>query len=246
MKILIVGRDSTEPEALRDLSQARPLQEAKFRAAEDLKTAFQYLDRGDIDCIVLDLDGQDSEGRDAFRVLHSKYGHVPIIVTTRDAESVGRELMQSGGAVDYLVKSLVGAEARFRRILFAIECHRRGPNHLDDSLQMARPQNLAPGRADPDLITTRPHRLRTIHVPEVGPKLPPPRKPRKASPEASLDPNCEELLPLEIDIEVDLVSNDVNRKLTVLAGKLDALLGLLLVLLVLFVGFLFWSRRPSP
>lgn len=237
MKILIVEDDSTEREVLRHLLELRFQQEAKFRGAEDLKTAFAYLDRGDVDCIVLDLQLPVSDGKDTFSTLHTKYPAIPIIVMTHNQDrDLALDIIRKGAA-DYLIKSFTTDETMFRRIVFAVDRQKRGLQIPYDQLPAAMVE-----RKDPEAITRRPQGLRTIHVPEVGPKprstLPTVRRPRKAPPDLGND----ETPPVEIDAH----PSGFEETVVAIASKLDAVLALLCLLLVVIVVALVYSRGALP
>jgi DNA-binding NarL/FixJ family response regulator len=125
MRILIVEDSATDRQLLRYLLEDRFQNEAKFREAGNLETAVRYLEGGNIDCVVLDLQLPDSVGRETFEKLIARFPDVPIIVMTHNKD---RELaldMIKAGAADYIIKSYTNEEDIFRRIVFAVEKHSR-------------------------------------------------------------------------------------------------------------------------
>jgi DNA-binding NarL/FixJ family response regulator len=125
MRILIVEDSPTDRQLLKYLLEERFRDEAKFREAPDLKTAFEYLEQGNIDCAVLDLQLPDSVGRETFRKLIARFPDVPIIVMTHNKDrALAIEMIQEGAA-DYVLKNFTDDEDIFRRIVFAIEKHKR-------------------------------------------------------------------------------------------------------------------------
>jgi len=139
MRILIVEDNHQTRQLLVYLLQERFMEEAKFREASDLKTAFHYLrmwkdaDRRsriegkDVDpiCIVLDLSLPDSVGRETFLKLFKAFPDIPIVVMTNTNDRSLAEEMVDIGAQDYILKNFTDEEEVFRRISFAIRRHRR-------------------------------------------------------------------------------------------------------------------------
>ncbi len=125
MRILIVEDSPTDRELLRYLLEARFQTEAKFREANTLEEAIGYLNRGNTDCVILDLQLPDSTGRETFRQLNSKFPDIPIIVMTNNSDrDLALEMIQEGAA-DYVLKNYTDEEDIFRRVIFAVEKHRR-------------------------------------------------------------------------------------------------------------------------
>lgn len=125
MKILIVEDSKNDRELMKYLLESRFQQTAKFREADNLKTAFDYLERGDIDCVILDLQLPDSVGKETFEKLVKRFPDVPVVVMTHNKD---RELaldMIQKGAQEFVIKNFTDEEELFRRVLFAIEKHRQ-------------------------------------------------------------------------------------------------------------------------
>jgi len=139
MRILIVEDNHQTRQLLLYLLQERFMEEAKFREASDLKTAFQYLHmwkdvdrRSRIDgksvdpiCIVLDLSLPDSVGRETFLKFFKSFPDIPIVVMTNTNDRALAEEMVDMGAQDYILKNFTDEEEVFRRISFAIRRHQR-------------------------------------------------------------------------------------------------------------------------
>src|ERR1700744_4061072 len=125
MRILIVEDSATDRELLKYLLADKFMSEAKFREASNLATAVKYLDGGNIDCVLLDLQLPDSAGKETFEKLVSRYPDVPIIVMTHNKDRELAVSMIQLGAADYILKSYTDEEELFRRIVFAVEKHRR-------------------------------------------------------------------------------------------------------------------------
>lgn len=124
MKILIVEDNRSDRELLRYMMEERFARDAKFREASNLRTAIEFLRRGDIDCVLLDLQLPDSTGRETFQKISSQFPSVPIIVMTHTQDrALAMDLVRMGAA-DYVTKNYTDEEAIFQRILLAIEKHR--------------------------------------------------------------------------------------------------------------------------
>jgi DNA-binding NarL/FixJ family response regulator len=125
MKILIVEDSPTDRELLRYLLEDKFREEAKFREADSLDTAIRYLSSGSIDCVVLDLQLPDSAGKETFLKLIARFPDIPIIVMTHNKDRNLALEMIKAGAADYVLKNYTDPEDIFRRIVFAVEKHRR-------------------------------------------------------------------------------------------------------------------------
>lgn len=125
MRILIVEDNRQERELLRYLLEDRFKSEAKFREAPDLGTALKYLASDTIDVVVLDLSLPDSAGKETFDKINNAYPSVPIVVMSNNKDRALALDMVQRGAADYVVKNYTDEEELFRRIVFAVEKHRR-------------------------------------------------------------------------------------------------------------------------
>lgn len=135
MRILIVEDSPTDRELLRCLLEPQ-LENAEFLEAHDLRRAHQILDQGPVDCILLDLQLPDSMGKETFEKLMDRSPDLPIIVMTNNKDrELAIEMIQAGAA-DFLIKDYTDAEALFRRILFAVEKHRRSVRMVPESAEL--------------------------------------------------------------------------------------------------------------
>jgi|SRR5688572_5117720 len=224
MKILIVEDDANQRELLKHALEARLQQDAKLREAGDLEMAFRYLNRGDVDCVVLNLQLPDADGRAVFSALHSRYPELPIVVMTNNLDRDLALEMVKRGASDYLIKNYTNEEEIFRRVVFAVERQRRGlqvpyDQLAEASLGMAR-------RGNPTAVTKRPHGISTIHVPEVGPKPHPPSPSLSEAPREPFDPAA------PVAVDVDPARHAMERRMEELSIRLNRLLLLAAVLVL--------------
>ena len=130
VNILIVEDNSTDRELLVFTLQEHWKTEARFREAETLKAAHTYLERGGVDCILLDLQLPDSSGLDTFLRIFTSYPHIPIVVVTHNPNlELARQLIETG-AEDVILKDFTNTTAVFRRVLFAPIRTRRNRRRL--------------------------------------------------------------------------------------------------------------------
>lgn len=124
MKVLIVEDNQSDRELLKIMLKSNYQHIIKFREVSSLKNAFSYLDRGDIDCVLLDLHLPDSHGKETFSKLHDYHTEIPIVVMTHNQDrDLAIELVRLGAA-DYVTKDYTDEEGIFQRILLAIERHK--------------------------------------------------------------------------------------------------------------------------
>lgn len=121
MRILIVEDNPQDRELLIFALQEHFKTKAKFREADNLQTAHDYLQRGGVDAVVLDLQLPDSSGMETFERVHLAYPHLPIIVATHNADLELAVSIVQQGAEDVILKDFTNTTVLFRRILFAIE-----------------------------------------------------------------------------------------------------------------------------
>lgn len=130
VNILIVEDNSTDRELLVFALQEHWKTEARFREAETLKAAHTYLERGGVDCIVLDLQLPDSTGLDTFLRIFTAYPNIPIVVVTHNPNlELAKQLVETG-AEDVILKDFTNTTAIFRRVLLATVRTRRNRRRL--------------------------------------------------------------------------------------------------------------------
>lgn len=135
MRILIVEDSPTDRELLRYLLEDQFQSEAKFREANNLATAFRYLEQKNIDCILLDLQLPDSAGKETFSKINDRFPDIPTVVMTHNKDRTLAIDMIKMGAADYVLKDFTNPEDIFRRIVFAVEKHHRTVRMAPEKVQ---------------------------------------------------------------------------------------------------------------
>jgi len=130
VNILIVEDNSTDRELLVFALQEHFQAEARFREASTLKDAHDFLERGDVECVILDLQLPDSAGLDTFLRIYTSYPQIPIVIVTHNANlKLAQELVKTG-AEDVILKDFTNTTAIFRRVLLAVERTERNRRRL--------------------------------------------------------------------------------------------------------------------
>lgn len=125
LRILLVEDSQQDREILRYLLQAQFKGQVEIFESQTLFQAMKVLETKLADCIVLDLQLPDSVGKETFQTIYQRFPDVPIIVMTNNRDQNLAMAMIREGAADYVLKSYTDEEDIFRRIVFAVEKHRR-------------------------------------------------------------------------------------------------------------------------
>ena len=92
-----------------------------LEVVDRLGTAVERADRGDVDCVLLDLGLPDSQGLDTFLKARARIAQIPIIVLTgMDDDDLALEAVWAG-AQDFLVKGKFDAKMLEHTLRYAIE-----------------------------------------------------------------------------------------------------------------------------
>jgi len=124
-RILLVEDSPSDREILKYLLEEQFKKEVVLHEAPSLSKAVEILDKEGIDCVVLDLQLPDSAGKETFQKLYARYSHIPFIVMTNNKDRLLAVEMIQLGAADFVLKNYTDEEDIFRRIVFAIEKHKR-------------------------------------------------------------------------------------------------------------------------
>lgn len=130
INILIVEDSRSDRELLTFALQDHFKTEARFREATTLKQANSYLERGSVNCILLDLQLPDSSGLDTFLRVYTAYPQTPIVVVTHNTNlELAKQLVKTG-AEDVILKDFTNTTAIFRRVVLAITRTERNRKRL--------------------------------------------------------------------------------------------------------------------
>jgi hypothetical protein len=151
LKILIVKAESFQ----RDLTtlETRFKELARFRHAGDLDTALDYLDRGDVSCILLQSGLTDVNGQKLHGVLREKHPRVPVGLLV--GEDGLTQLVGMDG-MDFHIHHGTPDTEVFRMVVATVEKH--GPR-----LSVPITDLLTQGRLGPD-ATTKPPRNPSLPI----------------------------------------------------------------------------------
>ncbi len=126
IKVLLIEDNPLDARLIREMVaevQARAAGESLFEIEwmGSLATGLAYLEREDVEVIILDLALPDSRGIDTFSKIYAQAPRIPIVLLTGvDDEDLAIQVVRRG-AQDYLVKGLVEGHLIVRSMRYAIE-----------------------------------------------------------------------------------------------------------------------------
>ena len=124
INILLIEDNPAHAFLLRELLAGQHDIRFKLTHVEGLARAFPYMDKGDLDIILLDLSLPDSVGLETLQQVLPRTTHLPVIVmTSHDDKRLAIQAVQEG-AQDFLVKGQVDGALLARAIHYALERHR--------------------------------------------------------------------------------------------------------------------------
>lgn len=165
LQILLVEDSPQDREILRYLLDSQFKGNVECSEASSLASAIEVLQKRCVDCVVLDLHLPDSAGKETFHKLYTRFAHIPIIVMTNNKDELLAIEMIQEGAADFVLKNYTDEEDIFRRIVFAIEKHKRSvrvePAQADSFRRVSSAKHkLAQAQEDGDSPST----IRNIQV----------------------------------------------------------------------------------
>jgi signal transduction histidine kinase len=123
-RILLIEDDFQDVDLIEELLTEVQQFQVSIEHVDRLVPSLEYLRRGEIDLVLLDLSLPDSQGLDTFRQVYAQCSEVPIIVLSGlTDEQVAVAALQEG-AQDYLVKGQFDSNLLVRAIRYAIERQR--------------------------------------------------------------------------------------------------------------------------
>jgi PAS domain S-box-containing protein len=118
IRVLVVEDNPTQANLLRISLTRRGFD---VICAPNLAEALEYLGKGGIGVILLDLSLPDSDGIQTFYDMYANAGQVPIVVLTAINDQKVAYQALKGGAQDFLVKGLPSDESVVRCLRYAIQ-----------------------------------------------------------------------------------------------------------------------------
>lgn len=124
IKILLIEDNPGDARLIQEMLSEIKDTKFNFSYVDRLSKGLEFLTKGDIDIVLLDLSLPDSQGLDTFLKLHQTVPDIAVIVFTGlDDSTIGVKAVQEG-AQDYLIKGKVDSYLLFRSIRYAIERQR--------------------------------------------------------------------------------------------------------------------------
>ena len=124
LRLLIVEDDLRSAYSLRELLQESDDPQFAIQHVTTAAAAWEAVQRGGIDVVILDLGLPDATDLEALDRLESAMSEIPVIVLTgRGDESLAADALHHG-AEDYLLKGAIDHDSLLRSIRYAVERHR--------------------------------------------------------------------------------------------------------------------------
>lgn len=124
IRILLIEDNPGDARLIREALAEAGSTQVRLETADDLKTGFAVLEKGNIDLILLDLTLPDSQGLETVSRVHHQAPEVPIVVLTGLNDEAAAVQAVREGAQDYLMKGEASGSLLIRSIRYAIERHR--------------------------------------------------------------------------------------------------------------------------
>jgi diguanylate cyclase (GGDEF)-like protein/PAS domain S-box-containing protein len=134
LRILLVEDDDGYAFLVREVLAEQGPETAVDRAAT-LGEALDVLERGEHDCVLLDLGLPDADGVDGVRRLCERHPHVPVVVLTGHDDDAVADATLAVGAQDFVVK---GSEPSLRRAVRNATARAAAESRLHDSEERYR------------------------------------------------------------------------------------------------------------
>jgi PAS domain S-box-containing protein len=133
VRILLIEDNPGDVLLLRKMLVSSRHSRPVIHAVSRLTEGYSFLNRHEVDAVLLDLGLPDSSGLDSFHQLQARHPDLPIIVLTElNDQEVAVQVLRTGGQ-DYLIKGQITAELLSRSIRYAIE-----RKHLEQRLLKAK------------------------------------------------------------------------------------------------------------
>lgn len=124
LRLLMVEDDLRSADVLRELLESSA-EDPQFvvQHVTTAASAFDVVERGDVDVVILDLGLPDAKDLEALSRLQQRVHEIPIIVLTgRGDETLATSALHIG-AEDYLLKGAISHDSLIRSIRYAVERH---------------------------------------------------------------------------------------------------------------------------
>ena len=141
--ILLIEDNAGDARLIREMITEANRDQFDLIEASRLSIGCEYLAKGGIDVVLLDLGLPDSQGLDTLAQVQAAAPHTPIVVLTGlDDDELGVNAVRRG-AQDYLVKGQVESNLLVRVITYAIERKQAEQQRLELTMERERVKLLA-------------------------------------------------------------------------------------------------------
>ena len=121
LRILIVEDNPADADLIRDMLAQPDSLHFEAESVQRLSGALAWLERKDVDLVLMDLGLPDSQGLPTFHALRKAAPNIPVIVLSGNDDQELAIAAVRDGAQDYLVKGRFGGDLLVRAARYAME-----------------------------------------------------------------------------------------------------------------------------
>ena len=134
VRILLIEDNPGDTRLIQEMLKEVKNKNFDLKWVDRLSKGLEYLSKGGVDIVLLDLSLPDSQGLETFTSLYAQEPRVPIIILSGQADEALAINAVHEGAQDYLVKGQVDGVLLMRAIHYAIE-RKKAEKELADAYQ---------------------------------------------------------------------------------------------------------------
>lgn len=134
MRVLLVEDNQTEAMMVTGILEQAEGTDCTVTVVETLEAAFDQIQGGEVDVVLLDLNLRDSQGLDTFVAVRNRAPDLPVVVVTAAGDTpLGRQAVELGAA-DFLPKGRLDQQGLPERLVFAVDRQQAAGQALHDPL----------------------------------------------------------------------------------------------------------------